>query len=600
MKFKIFYSKKGILRIKDLNDNKPQINYNSTSLPFREYSNRTSLILRLDENIPIQTQLVKFNCDDADIDENGRTKFMLLNTNFHITSSSIMNSIHSQIDWTNIVLTNNNDLLPFKLTQDGKFQIVKRLDREQQDFYDLVILCYDSISNEQSRLNSTLNLLIRLSDVNDNCPRALNSTELLNGHPTSNVKHLNRDMYDKRKMDATDLFVSYYTDADLGKNSDLEFYLDSHEDLFEFNVVEPQANGISSTFTSHIYTLKINFKNLTKSSLKLGKYLIKMRIADKGNPSCIKRDVFILYLSSNSTQTHQEFIEKLNFVRQGVDTTLDYVIDDQEGKNEDIERTSTPIYFSSKKSKNSQSKAFAINLKSLINFTKNDYFVAFCLLILLALIFLLVSMIGFVFLCRKYTKKRSKIIKKKAIETLKVKNYRELELMNSSNSNSNISSGNNSGTVETDRDEENQNEIHHLLGNSNHNIIMNNNRLSTSFKSNDQSLQSGEMFPRESSTTVSSICPSSNSSQIGDTVGATTALSVNNPVHHNHHQNNSGRFTNQSTCKNNLTYMQKNYHPNNYSNTLKPKMCNDFTNLSDKKPLNNRTLSSHSNIMKVI
>ncbi len=261
------------------------------------------------------------------------------------------------------------------------------------------------------------------------------------------------------------------------------------------------------------------------------------------------------------------------------------------------------IYFNSKKTKSSQSKGLVLNFSSLIKFTKNDYFVAFCLLILLALIFLLASMVGFIYLCRKYTKKRSKIIKKKAIESLKVKNYRELELMNSSNSNSNISSGNNSGTVETDRDEENQNEIHHLLSDPNtHNIIMNNNRLSTSFKSNDQSLQSGEMFPRESSTTVSSICHSSNSSQMGEAVGVVaTALSMNNPVHHNHHLNNTGRFANQqSSCKNNITYMQQNYHPNNYSNTLKPKMCEEYTNLSDKKNMNIRTLSSHSNLMKVI
>jgi hypothetical protein len=56
------------------------------------------------------------------------------------------------------------------------------------------------------------------------------------------------------------------------------------------------------SFTNQIYTLKINFKNVTKSKLKLGKYIIKLRIADKGNPSCIKKDTFILYLSSNETK----------------------------------------------------------------------------------------------------------------------------------------------------------------------------------------------------------------------------------------------------------------------------------------------------------
>jgi hypothetical protein len=86
------------------------------------------------------------------------------------------------------------------------------------------------------------------------------------------------------------------------------------------------------------------------------------------------------------------------------------------------------------------------------------------------------------------------------------------------------------------------------------------------------------IFPRDSSTTVSSICHSSNSSQIGENL-------INQQSHRLHQK---------SSSKNNIYA-----HNPNYSNTLKPKMCNDFTNLIDNKVGNARILSSQSNLIKI-
>lgn len=580
---------KCILRIKDLNDNTPEILYDSTMLPYREHSNRTSLILRLDENLPVHTQLVKFQCKDLDMGDNGKTNFLLLNSNFNINNGPMSNFNY---------LTDL--LLPFKLTQDGTLQVDKSLDREQQDFYDLVVVCYDSSKSEQNRLNTTLNLIIRLSDVNDNCPRYLNTSELLNVKQTPKSKFFNKDLKSEENI-----FTAHYTDDDAtGKNSDLKFNLESHADKFELNIIEQLNNAMSSKFHSNqIYTLKIDLKsNQSKSALKLGKYLIRVRIADNGNPSCIKRDKFTLYVADNQIKTQQELIQNLEAsFKQQPNSALDFINDEDE-ITDDYLSTTTPESFNNKKlSLSSMDSSFKegllVSITSFLRLKKSDYFIVFSVLIGMAVVFLLVSVIGFFFLCRKCSKKRSTLSKKKAMDTLKVKNYRELELMNSSNSNSNISSGNNSGTVETDRDEDNQNEINNLLDseNSTHSTstssshILSNNRLSTSFKGNDQSLPNSNviigvndssivsnliMYPRETSTTVSSMCNSSNSSQISPAC----LLNVNNP-----------RFT---QPKQSISYMQQNF--NNYSNTLKPKMCNDYTSVLDANA-RNRTLSSTRN-----
>ena len=244
---------------------------------------------------------------------------MLLNTNFHITSSNVINNNNNNInngnlvDWSSIALTNsNNDLLPFKLTKDGRFLVSKKLDREQQDFYDLVVVCYDSSQREENRLNSTLNLIIRLSDINDNCPRSLNKSELINGQPTPNVKYVNGDLVDTKREN--DIFVTYYTDADIGKNSELKFYLDSHVDIFELKVTEPYSNNVASSFSNQIYVLRVVFRNFTLSAINVGKYVIKIRIADNGNPSCIKKDTFVLYLGNNKLHSQKEVQDQLNLV----------------------------------------------------------------------------------------------------------------------------------------------------------------------------------------------------------------------------------------------------------------------------------------------
>ena len=192
--------------------------------------------------------------------------------------------------------------------------------------------------------------------------------------------------------------------------------------------------------------------------------------------------------------------------------------DDSDSSSEDLS-TSTLRYMNKTPLSVNSAPSVLQKLSKALNFTKNDYFVAVCLLIFFGVVFLLVACIGFYCMCRNVRNNRTKLRKKQALDSLNVKNYRELELMNSSNSNSNISSGN-SGTVETDRDEEMPHEIHNLLDAAEH--ATHPNRLSNSFKLTDQSIQSADsvvsnlIFPRDSSTTVSSICHSSNSSQAGE------------------------------------------------------------------------------------
>ena len=256
---------------------------------------------------------------------------------------------------------------------------------------------------------------------------------------------------------------------------------------------------------------------------------------------------------------------------------LDYVNDEDD--DEEVVKTTTrppPEPSSSRKSPN-----VPLSFGDLLTMAHQDYFVAFCLLVLVALVFLFVSALAFLYLCRKCAHSRSQSKQKRRMDTLKVKNYRELELMNSSNSSGNISSGNNSGTVETDRDDDHLNEIHTLLDNNNHHHH-HSNHSSASNTSNSHLI-----FARESSTTVSSMCHSSASSQMEEAAAAVSAaLTLSNPGHH------QSKFAPGA-------YMQQGFSPNGYSNTLKPRMCNDYVGMSEKKALNCRTLASHSNLMKV-
>lgn len=531
---------KCILRINDINDNNPRIFYNSSALPYREYSNRTILILRLDENIPLMTQLVKFHCDDADANENAKTVFMLLNSNDalkgSIQSSSEDIFTYSDGSSNDYIALPKQETLPFRVTEDGKFYVSKRLDREQQDFYDLTLVCQDSSPKSSNRLNTTLNLMIRISDINDNCPSTFSynytrskfsiNPALKLQSTLNKIKFINKDKYTSA---SNGLFSENYFDADIGKNGELKFELQTHLETFKLNITE------SVKSMQKIYKLNVDFlKNEKNTSfinnLKLGKYLIRIRISDNGNPSCIKNEMFTLYIGNDQNPTQNELIDKLNtfYTLRDDDTIFDYINDNEEKISNQIDDEDDQLdqYYDAK----SDSKRVNLSMASSLNilpgfnnkFNSNDYLILFCLIAILVIIGFLLSLIGVILLCKNLNKRRclSKGSgKKSAGDMLTVRNYREIELNNSSSANTSTS---NTSQVSASNDDENQCEINNLLEND-ANLL---NRLSLSLKSTDQSQSADSVltYPKEcitisnvtSSSANSDVSHSSNSSQIDD------------------------------------------------------------------------------------
>jgi hypothetical protein len=554
--------------------------------------------------MPISTQLVKFHCDDADENENGQTQFVLLNTNWHITSSSLNSLEETDNDWfvggdsKKAIRTNGVELLPFRISDDGKFYVAKKLDREQQDFYDLIVVCYDNAS-KQARLNTSLNLIIRLSDINDNCPRNLNQSELLGqpaGLPLSKQRFIILLKDSLGADNSSDIFTSFYSDADIGRNAELKFELLSHESVFKLDVAEPSSNALVSSFSSQIYVLKIQFrKPANRTSIRLGKYAIRIKVSDNGNPSCIKNDLFVLYLGDNHTRTQSELVDKLNKLYKyrnenlnGFDTVLNFVNDD-DGMGLDRTNRLDVDYDASKNTSNplvsgrlNESKSIFSNGLSMLksyafsSLSRNDYLVVLCLIITVTIIVVLLSFIGFLFLCRgeRKTSKKAK--------TIKVKNYREIDLT-SSTSNSNSGAGSISSGINANENEEASCEMNNLL----EHVETNPNRLSSSFKSTDQShsadsVVSNLTFARDS-TTLS--CNSSNSSHNEDRANPYHSISAK-PI------NDSQNSFKYQTARN-TTFLQPSHQPK-YSHTLRPKLYDEYNSSNQNRRV------SQSNLVKVI
>jgi hypothetical protein len=174
--------------------------------------NATYLMLRVDENVPTQTQLGRFECRDADWGENAKTK-MSLHSSYDLALSRAT-GIH--------VSNSKNNEGPFSLDEkSGRLFVSKKLDRETQDSFEYVLVCHDI------NLNASLNVHIRVNDVNDNCPRGLNKTEM----KLYKSVYVNKDEgeFDIRES----LFTEFYLDDDLGNNGKLNFAIETHPDIFE-------------------------------------------------------------------------------------------------------------------------------------------------------------------------------------------------------------------------------------------------------------------------------------------------------------------------------------------------------------------------------
>ena len=491
---------KCILKIDDLNDNRPMISFDSSSSPYKEFSNKTNLVLRLDENLPIRTQLIKFNCDDMDENENGQTKFILMSRQYYIQS---LNPYIDDISFSKLAARQNNlDSIPFKLSDDGKFTIGKKLDRETQDFYELQIVCHDLANPlKQTRQNSSINLIIKLSDINDNCPRNLNQSDNENSLIyNSKVKYVNKDSITLNNIDSIVLFNESYYDADIGKNAELKFELESHLNLFKINITQNQQ----------IYNLQLKFKNISNQaatfdfldSIKLGKYVIKIKISDMGNPSCIKNEQFIFYLGDNQSKTQLELIELLKNKFKKSNSNKDdmlysnYIYDDDGLTEEDENINEVKKYVVNNKFLvNSYNKKTQQPHAAIDSLKANNYIILYCFITIVISFSMILFIIAILIYCRR---NRSNLFKKdneaqnnqnsspsskksSTIDLLKVKNYREIDMNNSSSNKTNSTDSSSNGSLHHNEDDlEEPNEINNLLDHHD-----SNNRLSTTFKNCD-------------------------------------------------------------------------------------------------------------------
>ncbi len=461
------------LKILDLNDNKPNIFYNTTTiLPYREFSNKTTLILKVDENVPIHTQLIKFTCNDSDL--NAETRLSLRS--------------RSQRNTDLIKESSSLDQLPFRINpENGQFSVVKKLDREIVDYYEMQIVCTDQSNGvtQLEKLNSTLNLIVRLNDVNDNCPRSLNNSSHLSddyfdmsvaASSQARTKFINRSISVNDSNKTIDLFKFNYTDSDVGKNGELKFQLHTHLDLFKLKIEEKNS----------IYTLRVQLKNQSGlNEMKLGKYVIKVKISDQGYPTCIKTDSYILYVGNEKeAKTQSILIEMLKSMYSGKRLDADALnadfINDKEEHNEEKDINESEELIGSKSEDVSEEtiRLLAIRQQHSLNtsnnsnrsylismFRSSQFVIIFILIGALLLIAAMLSSIGLINCCRK----RATYKKGMDADKLKVKNYRgEHDLNNNTNRNSSSSTTpsteeENVISSQDDDDDDNKNEINNLL-----------------------------------------------------------------------------------------------------------------------------------------
>ena len=115
------------LSIVDENDNAPLISY-QIDQGFKEVANESLVVLNVDENIPVLTELVRFACQDADSDHNGRTSLQLVSQTRHEYGSYQQQNLFMRM--SNARPLNTNEI-PFGLSAEGSLFVRDRLDREQ-------------------------------------------------------------------------------------------------------------------------------------------------------------------------------------------------------------------------------------------------------------------------------------------------------------------------------------------------------------------------------------------------------------------------------------------------------------------------------------
>ena len=368
------------VKIIDENDNQPSISYSNVVNEILQvkHSNSTNLVLRLDENTPAMTKLVKFSCTDLDAENNAKTELQ------------VANSQHFGLNEKNelYVLENN-------------------LDREMRDIFDFEILCQDN--GREIQMRTVLKVRLHLNDVNDNCAYNLNASRNTVESQFVKINDVNPE---------NPIMARFYTDADYSmKNTELSFYLETNTDNFRLNKVKAAEK---------IFKLEVFLKS---TSVKMGKYVLKVRISDMGNEPCVKYDLYIIYLADNSTENELDLIEKSRINDQELYT---YDIYDVEMF---LNNSGMP---SSDTNKNQLIHITGIN-KILFGFNSfgsnklggkmsTSFLVTFIFIISILLVSIIILFSVLVFLCKSLHRKFKK---SKSHESIKVRNYSQTELDNS-------------------------------------------------------------------------------------------------------------------------------------------------------------------------
>lgn len=239
--------------ITDVNDHTPVFDHTSYE---------TSLL----ESKPVNSRFFALTASDVDLGANGRIRYEIIEGN----------------------AKNHFGVFP-----DGYMFVKKILDREEQDYYALSIMCYDE--GEPSR-SSSVPVIIHIIDENDNAPQFVNTT-------------FSFGIYEN---DPVDSFVGKLsaTDLDIGRNAELIYSLSSPIPNEDFTI-DPrngfiktirafdrealvQANGHSTlTFEA---TVTDNGEHRLRDSVK-----VKINILDvNDNPPKFQRTPYKVQISEGS------------------------------------------------------------------------------------------------------------------------------------------------------------------------------------------------------------------------------------------------------------------------------------------------------------
>jgi protocadherin delta 1 len=366
------------LSIIDKNDNAPTITTNSTYANHEQLPDKNLLVFSLYENLPIGTEIARFFYSDPDKGSNGLANFYMEQRDVFV-----------------------NQPLPFKLTSDGLLTIDSDLDREKTESYEFTVICQDQ-GEKSERQSSEIDVLVYVKDINDNCPTSVNVTK---------NAFINKDVYfdENSTRDNSDnlLFQSTYIDNDLGQNADLKFELLTHDDLFELTRKSVRLESYTAiTISFRFKVFDMNLKNYAKftAQLKIGKYVLRLKISDNGDPMCMINESFVLVVGDNSLNKNG-VLNQLKINRDKAQTSM---INDNE--NEIIYSNITSPKTTNLKLNTDPAKLQKANVKT-STLNSNDYLLLVSLIAIVVIIAIFFALIGTVFFYSRYKrslKKKSK------------------------------------------------------------------------------------------------------------------------------------------------------------------------------------------------